>query len=503
TLQVFKAEVTPAKTCDLNYKIYVCDDANTYCLPKEGTFNCITNVSLENKINNQVVNTLKETHPTSATKTNDLFIYNQPELAIEKAKVENKPLMIDFFGSWCPPCNVLDETIFSQPSFKKYKNKMVFLKLDADMASSWSLKEKFKVKGYPTLIFLTKNEEEIYRIVGSLTPNSFSKKINYILRNKTTSIKDLVRNFEKKKTPANAWKLIEAYYNQESYQSTLDLIPFAVQKAKLTTKEQDLIQYLPFRASFSYLKKESYPHYIQFLKNSVEAFSLQETFLDKLTLLDNIATDLKDDDLNKWISLKVLNITNTLTQKKLSEDSFLSPIDILFIRADAFEKLGFKTESQFVYQQAATALETEIKKYHLDIKTNRGFNLDRVYAIYKSGDFEKADKLYKELISIYPNEFTFYYNHANVLKDLGKKEEALSEAKKAYEYSYGDNKLRAAFFTADLLKALDHKKEALKLVNEVMSTTTLPNEPNVRTHRYYQKLMSLKEELQLNSSSHN
>lgn len=479
-----------ADDCLLNYKIYICDDANTYCLPKEGSYQC-----KENKLSESQVSNVKEITALKPEEKNSFFIMNNPTLALQKAKIENKPLMIDFFGTWCPPCNVLDETVFAHPKFKEFQNKMVFLKLDADLPISWELKAKYAIKGYPTVVFTTPDNEEIYRIIGSMTPNNFLKKMDYVIKNKNQSIKDLLKAYAANKTPQTAWKLIDAYNNQEDYTSAFDLIPMALKKNNLTPKEQDLIQYIQLKFSLNQSTKENKAKFTEFIKNSIESFPNQETFLDKLTILDNLAEESKDESLTKWVALQTLKITNDLMVHKISEDSFISQTDIYFIRADAFEKLGSKTEAQFVYKLATKEIEQQIKKYKLDIKTNRGFNLDRVYAIYKSGDFPTADTLYKDLIKVYPEEFTFYYNHASVLKELNKKEEALTQAQKALDFSYGDNKLRAAYLTADLMKDLDKKSESKKVIDEVITSFSLPENKSIRTHRYYKKLVDLKESL--------
>jgi thiol-disulfide isomerase/thioredoxin len=481
--------------CELTFKIYVCDDADTFCIPKENTFLCSTNTVIETVVPSKVAKDSSDNKDKIAKKASSLFILNNPSLALQKAKVENKPILIDFFGTWCPPCNVLDETVFNHPKFASYKDKMIFLKLDADLPISWELKAKYQIRGYPTIVFVTPNNEEIYRIIGSLQPNSFFRKMDFAIKNKNMSIKDIQIAFNKNKTPENAWKLIEAFNNQETYEEAYKVLPFALKKSNLSAKEQDLLQYIPLKANYSSLTKESKTKFIDFIKNSIEAYPYEETFLDKLNILDSIAEETKDEALKKWVALQTLRITNDMMTKKLSDDSFISKTDILFIRADAFEKLGSKTEAQFVYKMAAQEIESLIKKYKLDIKTNRGFNLDRVYAIFKSGDNQTANTLYTDLIKVYPEEFTFYYNHASVLKELGKKEDSLAQAKKALEYSYGDNKLRAAYFTADLLKTLEQKEKALNILEDAIKTAQLPDDKSIRTHRYYKKLVDLKEQL--------
>jgi protein disulfide-isomerase len=69
------------------------------------------------------------------------------DAAFRQAKKLNRPLLIDFFGTWCPPCNQLDETVFSTPKFYKKSRSFVLLKVDADDQSSWVLKDKYRING--------------------------------------------------------------------------------------------------------------------------------------------------------------------------------------------------------------------------------------------------------------------------------------------------------------------------------------------------------------------
>lgn len=500
-------------TCSIELKIYLCDNANTYCIPKEKIISCepLADTKTAEEIKNYSdPNNLKKSDegskdssiistPISSPK-NSMFL-TDPKLAILKARTENKPLFIDFYGNWCPPCNVLEETVFSHPTFKTYQQKMVFLKLDADLPASWELKSKFQVKGYPTIIFTTPQLEEIQRITGNLEPQNFFSKMNFVIHNKNQSLSTLTNDFQKSKTPTNSWKLLNLYLNQENYMEAFKLVPYAIQKKKLTVREQDTLNYLTLKVGFSSLNKNSpmgtAPEYIDYVKNSLEAFPFEETWYDKLNMLETIAETTKDEDLKKWTYYQTLTITHKLLSQKTDKNNFLTKADLLFMRADSFEKLGAKTEAQYLYKQASLEIEKKIKKLNLNIQTNRGFNLDRVYAIYKSGNFQQANSLYKGLIQIYPNEFTFYYNHAQVLKELNFKEESLAQAKKALEFSYGDNKLRAAYLTADLLKTLNQKPEAIKLLDSIIPNTLLPEDKSIRTHRYYKKLVDLKSEITL------
>ena len=60
-------------------------------------------------------------------------IVNDPEKAFALAAKKKLPLMIDFFGIWCPPCNHLDaDGLLGRIQGKTDRNASCTLKLDAD-----------------------------------------------------------------------------------------------------------------------------------------------------------------------------------------------------------------------------------------------------------------------------------------------------------------------------------------------------------------------------------
>jgi protein disulfide-isomerase len=97
------------------------------------------------------------------------------EKAVEVAKEENKLLLLNFSGSdWCHWCMKLDEEVFSEKEFEKFaENTLVCVLLDsprgirrsskrsADIAS---MKSRFQVRGFPTIILVDADEEEIGRL---------------------------------------------------------------------------------------------------------------------------------------------------------------------------------------------------------------------------------------------------------------------------------------------------------------------------------------------------
>jgi len=93
---------------------------------------------------------------------------------LDKAKSENKILMVDFFTDWCKWCVELDLKVYSDPEVAAFANKnFISYKIDAEKGEGPGLKEKFQVPGYPTIVFLRADGSEIDRIVGYFPVQKF------------------------------------------------------------------------------------------------------------------------------------------------------------------------------------------------------------------------------------------------------------------------------------------------------------------------------------------
>lgn len=88
---------------------------------------------------------------------------------LKQAKKENKLIFIDCYTSWCGPCKRLAREIFPQKSVGDYFNKnFVNLKINMEKGIGLKLKKKFKVKVFPTLLFVDHNQNVIHSGTGFL-----------------------------------------------------------------------------------------------------------------------------------------------------------------------------------------------------------------------------------------------------------------------------------------------------------------------------------------------
>ena len=91
----------------------------------------------------------------------------------------------------------MDNDTFSNEKIIDFANdNLISLKIDAEKGSGPKQKEKYSVRGYPTIIILDNFGNELDRIVGYLPPENFLKELNRI-KNGTNTLSDLQLKYAK------------------------------------------------------------------------------------------------------------------------------------------------------------------------------------------------------------------------------------------------------------------------------------------------------------------
>ncbi len=89
--------------------------------------------------------------------------------ALNKHKKSGKPMVVKFYTDWCNPCKDMKEPFANLA--KEYTN-VTFIAVNGDHAPS--LTQEFNVEGYPTLVFIDKNGDQLFVRVGGATKGALS-----------------------------------------------------------------------------------------------------------------------------------------------------------------------------------------------------------------------------------------------------------------------------------------------------------------------------------------
>lgn len=114
---------------------------------------------------------------------------------LAQAKAQGKPVMIDFFATWCGPCKWLDKNVYVDPAVVDESKRWINFKVDAEKGEGIELATRFRIFNYPTLVFLSSAGEETDRFLGSRPADVFLKKMIDV-RNGVGTVADLKRRVE-------------------------------------------------------------------------------------------------------------------------------------------------------------------------------------------------------------------------------------------------------------------------------------------------------------------
>ena len=98
---------------------------------------------------------------------------------LKEAGKSNKPVIVDFYATWCTPCNELEEVTFHDASVvNQAESDFVMVKVDVTKGGNpvyERLLQQYEVKGVPTIVFLDNGGKENrgLRLVDFLPPDQF------------------------------------------------------------------------------------------------------------------------------------------------------------------------------------------------------------------------------------------------------------------------------------------------------------------------------------------
>lgn len=114
--------------------------------------------------------------PETQPKAGEIPWLTSLDEGLAAAKAQNKPVVVDFFATWCGPCKLMDAEVWPRPEVISAAAGFVPVKVDVDQ--NQALANEYKIEGVPTMVFLDAAGKETGRQVGMVEADELVKLLN-------------------------------------------------------------------------------------------------------------------------------------------------------------------------------------------------------------------------------------------------------------------------------------------------------------------------------------
>lgn len=143
-----------------------------------GTILCTSAVALaagwfQNSSAGRTGNSIVQTSSSAnATASTSLKWNTDLEAALERSRTSGKPVFVDFYATWCPPCKIMDNKTFQDEAVKAELQRYELVKIDVDKSAE--LAASYGIQALPTLVCL-KPEGTRSNFLGYHSPEKLIK----------------------------------------------------------------------------------------------------------------------------------------------------------------------------------------------------------------------------------------------------------------------------------------------------------------------------------------
>jgi len=98
--------------------------------------------------------------------------------ALKKAKQTDRLIMLFIYSDWCPYCRQLNKVTYPDPTVIARTRQVIPVKVNGETKEARPLAKRFGFLGYPTILFIDRNEQIQGKIPGFEGPETFAADID-------------------------------------------------------------------------------------------------------------------------------------------------------------------------------------------------------------------------------------------------------------------------------------------------------------------------------------
>lgn len=465
------AKLPAGKAGTVNATAFLCDDAKTYCVRKQASLAVAPSTGTpgeparEKPKARQKASARVKSYYSRETG----FWMNAPEQAFAEARQKKLPLLIDFFGIWCPPCNHLEATVWKSKTFQARTNgKIVRLMLDADqesVAEIRKLKDKHRISALPTTVFTTSGGDEIFRVLGYRPEEDFVRRVELAHRNRDKGYEQLVAEGRQENAESAYQAALIELDRGEAAQALARLAPMKAMWKEAGDARLETVLRAELESAEAPEARE------KVLREWLAAFPSSASAIENLERLADILGEKGDESGAKEALTRLLAALDrypSLPEAERLKTDF-SPSDLQQYRAGALKQLGRADEAKAAYLECARILATP-SRAAAEKGFARGPSLERAYCLAKGGKLPESEALYREGVRRFPGEYTFHAGLAAFLLDeRNDPAAAAAQGGKALRAAYGSQRLKAAGLLSRIHEKAGNLLQAIEILDREMA----------------------------------
>lgn len=280
--------------------------------------------------------------------------------ALKQAKAENKKVFVDFYTTWCGPCQLMSKNIFPDAEVGEYFNKyFVNYQINAEDKAFLPEVKRYGVAAYPNMLILDTEGNVLGRQLGATDKNGFLRFAKLALK----EVLPMDQLYEKlKKDKKNQLLMQEILLEGPEY------------IARLSGQDHDKWEYRIERLYADYRKQMRLEDCIT--ANNLKIFSMYHTGMEK------------KDEVFEFVLSHFDDYTRVIDRNEVSNFLFM----LSYSRMEELAKKGdtsYEMELERVRGDLKVVYDSVMNFGEMDVYSGLKLLLDAEYYLYNKKDVEK------------------------------------------------------------------------------------------------------------------